>query len=158
MSIILEKGTYFYNIELNDKNIINEYNIWFKNRDEQYEIAEIYENYFMEYMQKKNIEQPLDYFGYESIDKTTILSLTTDKIITKIYIKNLESDKDFINVKIELINLLPMDASQNLEYTEMCDNLNHVKTDIIIINKYYNNKKNKEQKDLSEIDKLMERF
>lgn len=158
MSILLEKGTYFYNIELNDKNIINEYNIWFKNRDDQDNIYEVYENYFMEYMQKNNVEEPLDYYGYESIDNTTIISLTTDKIISKVYIKTLESDEDYLNVKIELINLLPIDPLQNSVYVEMFDNLHHLKSDIIIINKYYNNKKNKEQQDLKQIDKLMERF
>jgi hypothetical protein len=158
MSITLEKSTYFYNIELSDENIVSNYNIWFKNRDEQSEIEEIYENYFMEYMQKNNVEEPLDYIGYESIDNTTIYSLRTDKIISKVYIKTLESDEDFINVKIELINLLPIVSSQNLEYTEMLDNLQHLKSDIIIINKYYNNKKNKEREDLRQIEKLMEKF
>ena len=158
-----DKSTYFYNIQKNEVNVIDEYRImYYNNRNKDY-LYESYESCLGEYITNKNPEETMVYSSYVDSNKDnenfnkTIMSYSTNAIEILIAITNLFDD--YLDVKINLINLLYLPSSENTEYVEMSNLMKKTKQEIIDINKYLNTKpKSKEQREQVGISDLMEKF
>jgi len=160
-----DKSTYFYNIQKNEVNVIDEYHImYYDYRDNNY-LYDSYESTLGEYITNKNPEETMVYSSYHDSTKDmgefeiTLMAYSTNAIEFLIVIRDLFKDEDNLHVKISLINLLDIPSSENTEYVEMANLMKKTKQEIIDINKYLNTKpKSKEQREQKGIDNMMEKF
>jgi hypothetical protein len=155
------KSTYFYNILKNDENVIDEYRIWYNNSQDTYHLYECYEFALGEFVMNKNIEHTMNYCACdeekENDNKKTLMSYKSKSIDILISVINIDDNN--LHVKITLINLASIPSNENSEYGIIENLMKKCKEDIIDINKYLNNKpRSKEERDLNEIDMLMEQF
>lgn len=154
-------GTYFYNIQKNDENVIDEYYIIYNDYMDKFYLYECYEFELGAFIMNKNPEHLIDFCicdeEKENDNKKTLMSYKSKSVDIMISIINIDDNN--LHVKVTLINLENKPLSENNEYIEIQDLMKQCKEDIIDINKYLNNKPmDKETKKQIKIDKLMERF
>jgi len=148
MTTIIEyRSTYFYNIQKNEKNIVDHFNIWFKNNTDIDHLYDIINDFFDEYIQCNNLKEFIDFISYEEKENNiTIINYKSSNIINNIFIKKI--DENNYNIKIELIDLLDNQTKKSInsdEYLNMLKNIENLKSDLIISNKYLNNYLENEQ-------------
>jgi hypothetical protein len=157
------RSTYFYNIEKNDENVIDEYKIWYKNYEYTNDLYECYETALGGFIINNNSKSIMNYYSCdeekENDKKKTLMTFTSEAVDIRIDIINIDFNN--YHIKVTLINLLDKFCSENNEYVEMTNLMKQTKKDILEINKYYNDlpyKRSKEERDECKIDRLKERF
>jgi len=93
------RGTYFYNIEKMDTNVVDEYKIYYENSSDTKYLLMIYEEYLLKYLNENNIQN----YNYISSDSNEHILFESEEIKFSVTIINI--DENNLHVKVFLNNL-----------------------------------------------------
>jgi len=123
-----QRGTYFYNIQKNDENVIDEYKIYYKYKSDTQYLLMIYEESIVKYI-NENI-----YTNQNFISSDSYLLFECEEIQFKILITNLDDNN--LHVIVILINL--SNSIDNQYYWDFYHKIEQLKIEIIENNKLLN--------------------
>ena len=93
------RGTYFYNIEKMDTNVVDEYKIYYENSSDTKYLLMIYEEYLLKYLNENNIQN----YNFISSDSNEHILFESEEIKFSVTIINI--DENNLHVKVFLNNL-----------------------------------------------------
>jgi hypothetical protein len=150
---VSKRGTYFYNIQKSEENVIDNYRIWYNNYVDNNHLFESYEEYLSKFIleNQPESEKNLNYNCSKLVEDTITYNVTTisysfKEVYHEIEIKLDNDNPQVVHVKVFLINLLDIPNSENKLYTKLEALAKENKEIIIQFNKYFNERKEKEIK------------